>query len=157
MVKNPEKSVAQILLDAPSQLQPLMDKAQQIIALDSLVKQYLASNLQSYCRVINFRVGTLVIGADNASIATHLKFTSQHLLSELRKHPEFSGIRSIQVVVERTTHHKKHDHAHHKAHLSNATSLFLLQQSQQCQDPRMAKILRCLASHTYKSDDHNKS
>ncbi|MCW5589421.1 MAG: DUF721 domain-containing protein [Legionellales bacterium] len=156
MNKNPEKSIAQILLDAASQLQPLVNKAQNILALEGIVKQYLPLHYRDYCKVVNFRGGILVLACANGSVATHLRYSSQQLLSDLRQNGLIANLSSIHVIVQPDVCSQAHPHhALPRARISLATSVFLAKQAEECEDVRFKKLLRCLASHTHHHSSHH--
>ncbi len=117
MVTKPEKSIS-ILLDESSHLHYLLTKANNIMRLDEIVKQYLETDLKDCCRVVNFNHGVLVIATTNSAWATRLRFQSSSLIMKLRQPNLIPGIASIRISV-------LHESEPHKILQDNAKSIVL--------------------------------
>jgi len=91
------QSVAQIMARSP--LQVLVEKAQLLIALNRFVQIQLPTEFSSHCRVMNLDEKTLVLGADNAALATRIQFLSSDLVKALKKKTHFPVITHVRCRV----------------------------------------------------------
>ena len=92
---------AQPALDAcsGSPLQKIIQKARYLRTLDHLVQNLLPVDLTGHCRVMNVNMGKLILGVDDASMATQLRFFSAELLKKIRKDKRFFGIAEIKCRI----------------------------------------------------------
>lgn len=91
---------AESILSKPTgQLGRLLERAKQISALDTLVKQHLNEKLSPHCQVCNLKNGRLVILTSSAAYATQLKYEIPTLLSTLRGINGFEKLSGIDYKV----------------------------------------------------------
>ena len=82
-----------------SSLQKLVQKARLLLELDRFVQSWLPDDFRPHCRVMNLDYQTLVLGADNAALATRIQFMSSELLKLLKKEMNLPVILSIKCRV----------------------------------------------------------
>jgi hypothetical protein len=71
------------ILSVDGQLQPLVTKARDLLALCGLVEGFFPADLARQVRVANFRDGELVLHAANAAVAAKLRLLATPLISYL--------------------------------------------------------------------------
>ena len=89
--------VMQVISHSP--LQKLVDKARLLLALNRFVQAWLPPEWVSHCRVMNLDLQTLVLGTDNAALATRIQFMSSDLISVLKKEKSFPVISAVRCRV----------------------------------------------------------
>ncbi len=82
-----------------SPLQKLVEKAQLLLKLNVFVQNWLPEDFRPHCRVMNLDYQTLVLGADNAALATRIQFMSPDLLKLLKKEMNLPIVVSIRCRV----------------------------------------------------------
>lgn len=87
------------LFDEQPGLRPLLQKAQTLQQISALLAKLLPPDLWQHCQVQNIEGGCLVLAADHAAWATHLRYQQTNLLSALRQHRAFSHVGSVRVRV----------------------------------------------------------
>ena len=87
------------LLGASDELKALTARTRRLRELQALLVRSAPRELAKASRVKNYRAGTLLIGADNAAVATRLRQIAPRLLATISKtEKEITGIR-IEVQV----------------------------------------------------------
>lgn len=81
------------------ELQCLLQKVNEINALNSQLSLYLDSHLNTSCHVANTSNHQLVILTANASVATELRFQSHDLLNKFKQDPLLKKIHGIHCKV----------------------------------------------------------
>ncbi len=85
---------------AQSPLQKLVEKARLLIALDDQLHKHLPKQFAGLCSVMNVQHGVLIIRANNASIATRLRFMADNILQGLHQSERFKSIRKVDIKVQ---------------------------------------------------------
>ncbi len=80
-------------------LKNVLDKAYQLMAINRSFIQLLPENIAQHCRVMNLKKKTLLIEADNASIATQLRYCAPELLQKMQAKPLFAEIQTLKYCV----------------------------------------------------------
>jgi len=88
-----------ILQKPQAQLQKILQKAEEIAALDTCLSEFLEPELAKHCAVANLRENCLIIVCDSATWATHLRYATPDLLQQLRRKKQFYQLRSIEHYV----------------------------------------------------------
>lgn len=83
-------------------LQTILHKTKQLHNLQQNIDRYLPTDLKAYCSVANYCEGHLVLVAENAAWAMHIRYQTPELLKHLRDDPLFAQLRQITVKVQRT-------------------------------------------------------
>ena len=73
------------LLDQPCQLQPLLDRARQLTAIQREIRKYLSAPWADALRVANVRGPVLAVHADHAAAATALRHQHDGLIAALNQ------------------------------------------------------------------------
>lgn len=126
-----------------SQLHNVQQRATALLQLNQAVRALLPRELQSHCRVANFRQGILILEIANASFALRLRYQTPALISALRQ-----NTLPTLVTIE---------HRINPALAVSATSVRETAQSHYQTDkkrtisPQTAEHLRVLASHSPKA------
>lgn len=90
------------LLQENSALQRIFAKVQQLKQLNEVLMGCLDPKLKKHCLVANIYTDKLVILAENAGIATQLRFYIPELLPVLRqKHPLLRELKTIECKVHK--------------------------------------------------------
>ncbi|MGD9591761.1 MAG: DUF721 domain-containing protein [Candidatus Berkiella sp.] len=97
--------IQDLLSKSETQLSKLVSQANAIAALTQTFVSVLDNDLIPYCRVGCYESGVLTLFADNAAVATRLRYCTPTILSKLRSQKEWAGLCSIQVKVQTQTHH----------------------------------------------------
>lgn len=79
----------------------LLARANTLHTLQKLFDQECPLEVMGRCRVLEIKDGCLMVGVDNASSATQLRYRTRELLPMLRGYKEFSGVKKIAVSVLR--------------------------------------------------------
>lgn len=80
-------------------LSDLMKKVEQLTKLNLLVLEKLDPSLARHCRVLSCEDGTLVLSTSSPAWGHTLRFNEMNILSDLRGHPEWCGLKSIRTRV----------------------------------------------------------
>lgn len=92
--------ISELLAQSETSLGKLAKKAKTLQSLHEILSQLLDKDLLPHCRFGFFDTGILTLFAQDAAIATRLRYSSFTLLSQLRQHPTWAALRSIQVKVD---------------------------------------------------------
>ena len=80
-------------------LQSLIDKAQQLEALNQLILPLLPAELKPHCKVANYSHGILTLTVDSAAWGMKLKFSHSELLHRLRTEGQLYNLKVIKQLV----------------------------------------------------------
>ncbi len=94
------KPIQALFGKSDTQLSKLISQAQAIEALHKTFISILDNELIPYCRVGCYESGVLTLFADNAGVATRLRYSIPTILSQLRSKKPWAGLCSIQVKVQ---------------------------------------------------------
>ncbi|MGE3920075.1 MAG: DciA family protein [Gammaproteobacteria bacterium] len=89
----------ELLSNQNSNLGKILARANQLQLLNKQLSDYLSSEFLGRCTVANIRNNSLIIQANNAIIATQLRFQSGDLLEYFRNKANLRNLCSIQVIV----------------------------------------------------------
>jgi hypothetical protein len=92
-------SVKQLLQTENSALQRIFAKVRELNELNQVLMQHLEPKLAKGCMVANIYSDRLVVMAENAAVATQLRFSTPDLLPALREHPLLREIKTIECRV----------------------------------------------------------
>jgi hypothetical protein len=81
----------------------VLGRAQQQQSLQTLFDQECPLELMGKCRVLGIKEAYLMVGVDNAGLATQLQYRTRELLMALKKYPEFLSLKKIYVKVIRAS------------------------------------------------------
>ena len=129
-------------------LRELLQAKQHGQRMNRALQQVLESRLHGCCRVLSYdpQKNCLKIEADNASIATQLRFQAPQLMVPLRKRLRQPGLASIQVQV-RAQQPAAPQAAPPAANRPNQAGAAQLRSvASHCQHPRLSAALKRLAS-----------
>lgn len=82
-----------------STLSHLITKALSIDKLNNSLKKILSPELSEQCRLGQYENGIMTLYIHSAAYATQMRFYVPDLLTELRQHQAFYGLKSIQVKI----------------------------------------------------------
>lgn len=82
-----------------SSLRMIVQKARLLLALHREIQKLVPSGFGPYCHVMNIHQNTLILGVENAAIATRIQFSISDIVRELQKNPTFQHIQKIQCKV----------------------------------------------------------
>jgi hypothetical protein len=92
--------ISELLAQSETLLGKLAKKAKTLQSLHEILSQLLDKDLLTHCRFGFFDTGILTLFAQDAAVATRLRYLSFTLLSQLRQYPTWAALRSIQVKVD---------------------------------------------------------
>lgn len=92
-------SIKNLMQTDNSALQRIFAKAAQLKELNDILMQFIDPKLKRSCLVANLHEDKLIVLAQNASVATHFRFSIPELLPQLQKHPLLKGINKIECKV----------------------------------------------------------
>ena len=87
----------------------LVQKAQLLMEMNSIVVPHLPEECQAYCRVANFENGILTLGICKQQIITPLRFIVPDLIPTLQKYPVFVKLESIKTKIMLTESTRKQE------------------------------------------------
>lgn len=90
-----------LLNKSESPLGKLIAHAQAIDELNHTFTSVLDNELIPHCRVGYYDLGVLTLFATSSAWATRLRYATPNLLSKLRSIPQWAGICSIQIKVQK--------------------------------------------------------
>lgn len=141
MRQNKLLSCSSILQNATASV---LERGRELVRLNRAVRHLLPVDLAAHCQVMNFRDGTLVLGASSAARATRLRFIAPQLQSSLQQSLsaklETIKIRVLPETVESTPTARQ-------AQTPSTTSAELLAQTAQTLDhPELREALYRIAA-----------
>ncbi|MBI5448397.1 MAG: DUF721 domain-containing protein [Gammaproteobacteria bacterium] len=138
------KTVKQVLARQSGQMGRLLEKVDELNALDRLVKSCLDPFLIPHCQVANLRSGCLVMMAESAAWATRLRYTFPDLLSRLRYEARLFNVTSLQCVIQKNPPiHSQVAHATLSLSAENAALFAAMAQEEP--DPLLAAAFKKLS------------
>lgn len=81
------------------ELGPLFRQLEQIEALNAALLPLIPENFRAGCRVQNVVQGCVILGVQNASMITLLRYEIPNILSQLRQIPRWAGLASIKCKI----------------------------------------------------------
>ncbi|HVY53038.1 MAG TPA: DciA family protein [Gammaproteobacteria bacterium] len=99
MASTAPPSIKSLLQTEHSALQKIFAKVQLLKQLNEIFYEHVDERFRKYCSVANLNFDKLVILAQNAAIATQLRFIVPELLPSLQKHPLLKHIKVIDCKV----------------------------------------------------------
>jgi hypothetical protein len=96
-MNNKSVNIQKVMLNSDTSLGKLISKARDLRELNTSFANMVGKELAQNCSVEHFENGMLEIIANNASIATKLRFLEPKILADLRKNPTWMGVRSIKI------------------------------------------------------------
>ncbi len=127
------------------QLQQILQQAQRLQALNELVQQFLQPQMRVHCRVANYQQGSMVLAADNASVATLLRYDLPNILQKIRQTDGFAGLANIKVHVSKLHAPAKQAASHSRdQQLSNYGTQCIQQLASSLQDSDLREALQRL-------------
>ncbi len=87
------------LLKKPNSLGALIAKAQKLLFIEQVLKKAFAPELTQRFKVMNLHQETLVLQAESAAWAMHLRFLEQELLLQLQAEQSLKQLKHIQIKV----------------------------------------------------------
>ncbi len=100
-------SIQNLLDKSETQLGKIISQAQAIEELNIAFTSALDTELIPHCRVGYYDSGVLTLFTHNAAWATRLRYGVPLILSKLRTIPQWAGICSIQVKIQKDWHKVK--------------------------------------------------
>jgi len=88
------------LLTKAADLRKITAKLEQLEQISQVIASKLDTSLVNNCKVSNLRDGTLILSTNSPAWNHKLRFSSLDLLSTLRSDPRWSGLKSIEVLVD---------------------------------------------------------
>lgn len=82
-----------------SPLGKIIQKAKWLLAIDRHLKTILPEAFRAHCQVMNVHQHELIVGVDNAAVATRIRLMSNDFILELQKQKECAHIRTIACRV----------------------------------------------------------
>ena len=79
-----------------SSLRLIVQKAQQILAVERFLNQIMSSEIPSHCRIINLSHGTLTLQLESSVWATRVRYLVPHLLEQFAQ--QDLGIQKIKRI-----------------------------------------------------------
>lgn len=97
-IKDPQP-IGDLLAPSKNRLGWIITRANKINALNSLVNEILPPTLAGRATVTNMEDTTLILQAQNGTIATQLRYQSRNLLNSLHFYREWHYFKDIRVIV----------------------------------------------------------
>jgi hypothetical protein len=77
----------------------ILQKAKLLETFNMALTRHLPSNIATHCQIMNFNNSILVIGVDDASWLTRLRFEEQTLLDNLQADPKVPNLLGIDYKI----------------------------------------------------------
>jgi len=148
-VKNNFKTAKKTISTSDSALSSLFHRAQIISDLSKRLSKALDEDLQTHCRLINFRKNSLIFEADSPVWANKLKLSSVGIL-QIARHFCKVNADYIRITVNPDPNNKP-EKTVQKRSLSPQVSDTLKAAASICSDPELAEQMRRLAAQTSQS------
>ncbi|WP_437883492.1 DUF721 domain-containing protein [Pseudomonas sp. LRF_L74] len=144
MRKRPHTARSPIsLLNQAKPLRAMLDQAQRLGHLQTLVDAQMEPAAREHCRVASWREGCLLILVSNGHWATRMHYQQRRLQSKLQVLPEFAGLVRLQIKVRPAGGQVAY--VGHKATLSEFAADTLQSTAEGISDPRLREALERLA------------
>lgn len=98
--QRPEKRLHELVGNQLNSLRHINEKVLLLKRLNSIWQQYLDNILIQHCKIANYRDGNLIIITDSSAWSMRLRYLIPDLLTKLRKHPEFYGLKNIEWFIQ---------------------------------------------------------
>jgi hypothetical protein len=148
MTNHREKHLKDFLIAGDTSLGGILLKANYLQILNKKFLTLLDKTLRNHCQIANLREDTLIIAAENASIATRLRYEAPALLTKLKLIPEFAELTSIQLYIAPKPLTKEYltRHPHATITLSPENAQLLAQTANSVEDESLKEALLRLAA-----------
>ncbi len=95
------KTLNQLFDNPQSDLQQMLQKAQQIERLQRFLQPFLPEPIRAECTIANYQLTQLKILVSNASVATTVRFLVPQLLSHLHSKPHWQFFQDISISIQK--------------------------------------------------------
>jgi len=126
------------------QLNNLLERADEIAQLQKLFEGVVSEQLHPHLKVAKISEGCLTLIADNASIATRLRFIEHDVISALKTISEFKTLEKIKCKVRPNKTIEKERTV--ERHISKSAAKIIMQTAEHIKDEKIRESLRNLAS-----------
>ena len=99
MIRNPKRSINDVLCDPQHSLGKIIQKAKSIENLQKQLQKELPNPIAQHVWVGTYENGILTLLVDSAAIATQLRFSVPDIRENLRQQPQWYGLKSISVKI----------------------------------------------------------
>lgn len=151
-MRNSTPQAINLLIDETKAFNSIQSRSLALVKLNQAVYKLLPMQLQSVCRVANYRHSVLIIEVSSASWLTRVRYEQEKLLSTLRAEI-LPGLASIQFSINPALHAKRYIAQNpvetFERTISQESGNLLEGLAQQCPDSLKAKLIK-LASHAKK-------
>lgn len=93
------KKINNILNDRATTLGQLINKANAIASLDTMIQDMLPKELKGRYKVASYEKGILTFLTNNGATATQIRYQTPELMRVLRLNPQWAGLINIKVKV----------------------------------------------------------
>jgi len=83
------------LMGNSSTLNFLLKKANALLQIESILNELLPDEFKEQLKTISYDGETLVVAAKSAEWAMKIRFGAPDLIKQLKRHPQFAGLRKI--------------------------------------------------------------
>lgn len=97
------KRIDKLIRNSDTLLDNYVQIAQQLSALNALLKTVLPVTVRNHCQIANYRDGCLIIQATNAAWATQLRYLIPDIQVKLQAIPQFKDVQTIRYFVAPAT------------------------------------------------------
>lgn len=149
-MKQKTKPVSTIF-ESSSSLSKLKTRMLELEELNQLLDKILPQELKNHCHVANLREGNLILATPSPTWYHKLRFVKPELLSEARKIPKFSGIKSIDIITqpeEIVEDPKTEVESNPMSPVSQDTAEGIKTAAKNIKHESLSKILQKIATHT---------
>jgi hypothetical protein len=91
----------QIISAGGNNLNKIIKHSEKLLALTSLMRQVLASELGEHCWIAKYSSGNLILAVDNASWATQVRYQESEIVENLKKATKFKSIKTVKSFVQK--------------------------------------------------------
>lgn len=124
----------------------LVARAQQILAIKTLLQQWLPSELAPHCQVLNIHQGRLVLSGPSAAFITRLRYSTPEILDFLNSQSDLPTIHQVIYKVIPFSSPPIIARPQTKPVLSSATLKLLTEMATNTQHPQLKKSLQKIAA-----------
>ncbi|MDC0664072.1 DciA family protein [Marinobacter sp. SS21] len=128
-----------------STLNDLLSKAQLHAHAERAVLSAIPAMLKSRIRFVSFHDGELTLSAENATIASQLRYRQHEVLEALRQQDPFRFAWKLTVKVRPARHQRSRSRTMQP--LSNENARLLKEEAGHTKDKKLREVLEKLASH----------
>ncbi len=98
--KNPTRPIASLLQSHEGQLQPLLERARRLQAVNTILREALGTPLGEHVTLCDVREERAVLQADSPVWLTQLRYQAPAVLHVLRQQPGLAGLRQVQFKIQ---------------------------------------------------------